>query len=140
MADQIKKGAPTGQFLPKGSFVIEGKRNYIKGLEIRLAIGIMRMDNSSYSLVCGPAEAIKKRAMAYSIVLPGGSDPMEVAKKIKSEFIKKSNDNSVLLDYIKSISLDDMVRTIPNGRSKISFTERGELKGYEGLEPKFAFS
>ena len=140
MADQIKKGAPTGQFLPKGSFVIEGKRNYIKGLEIRLAIGIMRMDNSSYSLVCGPAEAIKKRAMAYSIVLPGGSDPMEVAKKIKSEFIKISNDNSVLLDYIKSISLDDMVRTIPNGRSKISFTERGELKGYEGLEPKFAFS
>jgi hypothetical protein len=46
----------------------------------------------------------------------------------------------VLLDYIKSISLDAMIRTIPNGRSKISFTERGELKGYEGLEPKFAFS
>ena len=30
MAEQVKKGAPTGQFLPKGSFVIEGKRNYIK--------------------------------------------------------------------------------------------------------------
>src|SRR5919106_1582251 len=37
MPDQIKKGAPTGQYLPKGSFVIEGKRNYIKGSEIRLA-------------------------------------------------------------------------------------------------------
>jgi predicted ribosome quality control (RQC) complex YloA/Tae2 family protein len=134
MADQIKKGAPTGQFLPKGSFVIEGKRNYIKGLEIRLAIGIIRMDKSSYSLVCGPADAIKKRALTYSILLPGGSDPMGVAKKIKTEFIKISSDNSALLDYIKSLSLDDLVRTIPNGQSKISFTERGELKGLEELE------
>ncbi|HYY40828.1 MAG TPA: ribosome rescue protein RqcH, partial [Nitrososphaera sp.] len=39
MPEQVKKGAPTGQFLPKGSFVIEGKRNYFKGVEIRLAIG-----------------------------------------------------------------------------------------------------
>src|SRR3712207_8995723 len=45
MAEQVKKGAPTGQFLPKGSFVIEGKRNYIKGVELRLAIGIMQLNN-----------------------------------------------------------------------------------------------
>src|ERR671918_1966953 len=45
MAEQVKKGAPTGQFLPKGSFVIEGKRNYIKGVELRLAIGIMQLSN-----------------------------------------------------------------------------------------------
>ena len=32
---QIKRGAPTGQFLPRGSFVIEGRRNYIKGIEIK---------------------------------------------------------------------------------------------------------
>ena len=49
-ADQIKKGAPTGQFLPKGSFVIEGKRNYIKGVEIRLALGIMQKNNNGYAL------------------------------------------------------------------------------------------
>src|ERR671913_526856 len=40
-AEQVKKGAPTGQFIPKGSFVIEGKRNYIKGIQIQLAIGIL---------------------------------------------------------------------------------------------------
>ena len=44
MPNQIKKGAPTGQFLPKGSFVIEGKRNYIKGVEIRLAVGIVQLE------------------------------------------------------------------------------------------------
>src|SRR5215204_7687904 len=50
---QVKKGAPTGQFLPKGSFVIEGKRNYLKGVELRLAIGIMQLNNNRETLLCG---------------------------------------------------------------------------------------
>jgi hypothetical protein len=128
-ADQIKKGAPTGQFLPKGSFVIEGKRNYIKGIEIRLAIGLMELgDNKRYVLVCGPADAIKKRSLIYSIIIPSGTDPMNIAKKIKSEFVKASADDIELAGFIKSISVDEFIRTIPYGRSKISLTERGEGK------------
>ena len=125
-ADQIKKGAPTGQFLPKGSFVIEGKRNYIKGVEIRLALGIMQKNNNGYTLFCGPADAIKKRSLIYSILVPGGSDPANIAKKIKSEFVRESGDDNELAGFIKSLSVDEFVRTIPYGKSKISFTERGE--------------
>ena len=125
-ADQIKKGAPTGQFLPKGSFVIEGKRNYIKGVEIRLALGIIQKTNNGYTLFCGPADAIKKRSLIYSILVPGGSDPANIAKKIKSEFVRESGDDNELAGFIKSLSVDEFVRTIPYGKSKISFTERGE--------------
>jgi len=125
-ADQIKKGAPTGQFLPKGSFVIEGKRNYIKGVEIRLALGIIQKTNNGYTLFCGPADAIKKRSLIYSILVPGGSDPANIAKKIKSEFIRESGDDNELAGFIKSLSVDEFVRTIPYGKSKISFTEKGE--------------
>jgi predicted ribosome quality control (RQC) complex YloA/Tae2 family protein len=134
MADQIKKGAPSGQFLPKGSFIIEGKRNYIKGVEIRLAVGVVQMNNNRYTLVCGPSDAIKKRALIYSILMPGGIDPMNVAKKIKAEFVKIAGTNhNGLLDFIKSIIVDDIIRTIPPGQSKISFTERGDSKGALGL-------
>jgi hypothetical protein len=127
--DQIKKGAPTGQFLPKGSFVIEGKRNYIKGIELRLAIGLMELSNNKrYVLVCGPADAIKKRSLIFSIMIPSGTDPMNIAKKIKSEFVKASADDIELAGFIKSISVDEFIRTIPYGRSKISLTERGEGK------------
>ena len=125
-ADQIKKGAPTGQFLPKGSFVIEGKRNYIKGVEIRLALGIIQKTNNGYTLFCGPADAIKKRSLIYSILVPGGSDPAIIAKKIKSEFVRESGDDNELAGFIKSLSVDEFVRTIPYGKSKISFTEKGE--------------
>ena len=125
MPEQVKKGAPTGQFLPKGSFVIEGKRNYFKGVEIRLAIGIVQL-NDRETLVCGPEEAIKKRSIFYAVLLQGGMDPMNVAKKVKSEFVKIAENNIKIAESIKRISLDDFVRALPTGQSRLSFTARGQ--------------
>jgi predicted ribosome quality control (RQC) complex YloA/Tae2 family protein len=126
LPEQVKKGAPTGQFLPKGSFVIEGKRSYLKGVEIRLAIGIVRLD-SRETLVCGPEESIKKRALFYAVLLQGGMDPMTAAKKTKSEFVKIAGDTEIA-ETIKRISLDDFVRALPTGQSRISFTARGQTE------------
>jgi predicted ribosome quality control (RQC) complex YloA/Tae2 family protein len=124
MPNQIKKGAPTGQFLPKGSFVIEGKRSYLKGVEIRLAIGMVQLEGKE-TLVCGPEESIKKKAIFYAVLLQGGMDPMTAAKKCKSEFVKIAGDTDVA-ETIKRISLDDFVRALPTGQSRISFTARGQ--------------
>jgi predicted ribosome quality control (RQC) complex YloA/Tae2 family protein len=124
LPDQVKKGAPTGQFLPKGSFVIEGKRSYLKGVEIRLAIGIVQL-NGRETLVCGPEEAIKNKAMFYAVLLQGGMDPMTAAKKVKSELVRIAGGNEIA-ETIKRISLDDFVRALPTGQSRISFTARGQ--------------
>ena len=123
LPEQVKKGAPTGQFLPKGSFVIEGKRSYLKGVEIRLAIGITLLNNKQ-TLVCGPEEAIKKRSLFYAVLLQGGMDPMTAAKKVKSELVKAAGDSD-MAESIKRISLDDFVRALPTGQSRVSFTAKG---------------
>ena len=125
MPEQVKKGAPTGQFLPKGSFVIEGKRNYLKGVELRLAIGIMQLNNRE-TVLCGPEEAIKKHSIFYAVILQGGMDPMNAAKKVKSEFVKIADDNIKIAESIKHISLDEFVRALPTGQSRLSFTARGQ--------------
>jgi predicted ribosome quality control (RQC) complex YloA/Tae2 family protein len=128
--DQIKKGAPPGQYVPKGSFVIEGKRNYMKGQELRMAIGVARLENR-YTVVCGPADAVKKSAIIYAILLPGGLQPLNVAKKIKSEFVRilgTSSNNEDLVDFVKTIMLEDFLRLMPSGQSKISLIANGENK------------
>jgi predicted ribosome quality control (RQC) complex YloA/Tae2 family protein len=125
LPQQVKRGAPTGQFLPKGSFVIEGKRNYLKGVELRLAIGIMYLNNRE-TLLCGPEEAIKKYSIFYGVLLQGGMDPMNAAKKVKSEFIKIANENTKIAESVKHMSLDEFVRALPTGQSRLSFTARGE--------------
>ncbi len=124
--NQVKKGAPTGQFLPKGSFVIEGKRNFCKGIELKLSIGLVKIENR-YTIVSGPLNAIKKRSLVFVSLLPGGSDPMNLAKKIKSEFVRVISEfDSDLADYLKKVLLDDFIRMMPTGQSKIEHIERGQ--------------
>jgi predicted ribosome quality control (RQC) complex YloA/Tae2 family protein len=140
LPEQVKKGAPTGQFLPKGSFVIEGKRSYLKGVEIRLVIGIAQL-NGREVFVCGPEEAIKKRSMFYAVLLQGGMDPMNAAKKVKSEFVKAAgddDDSSDIVESIKQISLDDFVRALPTGQSRVSFTAKGQQEQQQQLSVQSA--
>lgn len=128
MAEQVKKGAPTGQFLPKGSFVIEGKRNYIKGIQIQLAIGIVEQKGELY-LCCAPSQALRNKSLIYADLLPGGLDPMNIAKKIRNEFLSSlDTDNSQQVEslslFIRSASTDEFIRTLPNGQSKITSLHR----------------
>ena len=85
--DQVKKSAPSGEFLPKGSFTIEGQRNFIKSETLRLAVGIISQDDD-YILTCGPPDAIKKNSICYAIIEPHGLEMVETAKKIRIEFLK----------------------------------------------------
>jgi predicted ribosome quality control (RQC) complex YloA/Tae2 family protein len=125
--NQVKKGAPTGQFLPKGSFVIEGKRNFVKALELKLSIGITK-DNDGYKLICGPVDSIKLKSIIYLIIVPGGIDPMNAAKKIKSELIANSqNIDDDLTEFLKRMSLDDVIRILPSGKIKITASAKGTL-------------
>ncbi len=125
-SNQIKKGAPTGQFLPKGSFVIEGKRTYFKGLELKVGIGIVRI-NDRFTLMAGPEDCVKKRSIVFAILRPGNYGLTEFAKKVKSELFRESQSISIdLCDIIKHISIDDFIRALPIGNSSILSTGKGE--------------
>ena len=117
--EQIKKSAPSGEFLPKGSFVIEGQRNFIKSDTLRLAVGIIPQDDN-YVLTCGPPEPIKKNSICYAIIEPDGSEMVDAAKKIRIEFSKLEE------EITKNISIDDFVRVLPAGKSQIKEVNIGD--------------
>jgi predicted ribosome quality control (RQC) complex YloA/Tae2 family protein len=117
--EQVKKSAPSGQFLPKGSFTIEGKRNFVNIPSLRLAVGIIPQDDH-YLLTSGPPETIKKNSLCYAIIEPHGLEMAEVAKKIKLEFSKLEE------EITKQINLDDFVRALPAGQSQIKEVSYGD--------------
>lgn len=116
--EQVKKGAPSGQFLSKGSFVIDGQRNYVRVSTLKLGVGLLKQDDR-YIVICGPPTCIKKNCICYSMIEPGGLEMTDVAKKIKSEFVNMKG------DAIKLISVDDFVRVLPAGESHV--TESGSV-------------
>jgi hypothetical protein len=117
--EQVKKSAPSGQFLPKGSFTIEGKRNFINIPSLKLAVGIIPQDEN-YVLTSGPLATIKKNSICYAIIEPHGLEMVEVGKKIKIEFSKLEE------EITKQISIDDFVRVLPAGQSQIKEVGYGD--------------
>jgi len=71
-------------------------------------------------ITCGPPSAIKKNSLCYVVIEPAGSEMTDVAKKIKSEFGKINE------KVVKNISLDDLVRVLPAGKSHVVDSGIGE--------------
>ena len=128
--EQVKKSAPSGEFLPKGSFTIEGQRNFIKSDTLRLAIGIMPIDDD-YVLTCGPPEPIKKNSLCYAIIEPHGLEMVECAKKIRIEFSK------MFEDITRKINIDEFVRALPAGKSQIIEVKMGDSQDQSIIDNEF---
>ncbi len=121
--DQIKLGAPTGQFLAKGAFPIEGTRSFVQVSNLQLAIGLYQK-NDSYAIMSGPLPAVKMRCLFYVIIEPSGIDMTDLAKKIRLEFLKLAENQ----DVVKAFNIDDFIRALPAGDSHI--VESGIGQGY----------
>lgn len=119
--EQVKKSAPSGQFLPKGSFTIEGQRNYVKVSTMKLAVGIIQHEDD-YLLTCGPIEPIKDKSVCYAIIEPNGLGMVDVAKKIRLEFAKINE------DIVKQYNIDDFVRVLPAGESQVKEVKQGNAQ------------
>jgi len=127
--DQVSKSPPSGEFLPKGSFMIEGKKNFFKNAKTELAIGLiyieMDSNNINYNIIyypkiiSGPLTAVKVQTNNYLVISPSRSGFSKgiLAKKIKKYFIEKSDKE--LRKWINILSLDDIILMLPNGISKI---------------------
>jgi len=113
--EQVKKAAPSGQTMGKGSFIIEGTRNYNKITTLKLAIGILQKEED-YLLVCGPPEPIKKTCVCYVVIEPGSIEIADMGKRIRANFV------GVDEKFAKMFLVDDYVRVLPTGGSKITET------------------
>ncbi|MDR2966802.1 MAG: NFACT family protein [Methanobacteriaceae archaeon] len=105
-SEQVSKTPESGEFVAKGSFIIRGHRNFIRGAILKIAIGIV--DFEGKRVMAGPVDAVKKYTDKYMIVKPGYVKKEAIAKKILHE-INKDN----------IISLDDIVRVLPSGKCEI---------------------
>ncbi len=119
---QVKAQAPSGMYLPKGSFLIEGKKNYIKDLEIKIAIGARQIEDG-IAVMGGPPSAVKKNTLAYVVLEPDRDTIGETAKKVKTNLVKMAQEKSKLF---KAINLDDIVRALPPSGGKIVSAGFGE--------------
>jgi predicted ribosome quality control (RQC) complex YloA/Tae2 family protein len=114
--NQIKMQAPSGMYLPKGSFIVEGKKNFIRNLKLGITIGLARSDEE-WRLICGPAESISKSAVCYVTLGPDRAKPTDTAKAVKSALLNCSEHSARVA--AKAFSIDEFLTLLPAGGGMI---------------------
>src|SRR3989344_892577 len=75
--DQVSKKAKSGEYMPKGAFMIYGEKNFMRPL-LEAAIGVV-----DGRFVGGAVDAIKAQTAQYVLLVPGRLKTSDVAKKVK---------------------------------------------------------
>jgi len=100
---QVSKMAESGEYVPKGAWVIRGKRNYMRNLPLMLAIGIIEYQGQKI-MMCGPLDAVKAKTNDYIIIVPGNVEKSQIAEIVSKKF-----------NYDK----DEVMRILPPGNAEI---------------------
>jgi len=100
--DQVSKTAPSGEYVPKGGFIISGTKNWFRNTPLGVAVGI----TGEGQVIGGPATAVEKHANVVVKIGVGDSKQGELAKKIKKVLGKDAD-------------LDEIQGFIPAGKGQI---------------------
>ncbi|MEM2102531.1 MAG: ribosome rescue protein RqcH [Candidatus Bathyarchaeia archaeon] len=116
--DQVSKTPPSGQFLPKGSFMIYGKKNYLRKVPLQTAIGVVPKEEGKAKVIGGPKDAIAKQTNYYVEIFLGDLSSGALAKTVRtllSQKVPKELRETVLL-----LPLEEIQKFIPPGKGKVS--------------------
>jgi predicted ribosome quality control (RQC) complex YloA/Tae2 family protein len=104
--EQVSKTPQSGEFVARGAFIIRGTRNYLRGIPLKIAVGIV--DYEGKRIMAGPVEALAKYTDNYVVLKPGFRKKEEISREI----LKKIDPNHIL-------TLEDVIRVLPSGKCDI---------------------
>ncbi len=116
--EQVSKTPESGEFVTKGAFIIRGTRNYVRGVPLLIAVGVV--DYEGERIMAGPVKAVSKYTDNYVVIKPGFTKKEEISRKI----LRKIDPDGV-------ITLDDVVRVLPSG--KCDFADERDLRKFERI-------
>lgn len=82
--DQVSKTPNPGEFVPRGAFIVRGKRNYEYHLKMELGIGEIFYEGAR-KIMCGPPELFEN-CDRYMILHPGRGKSGRKSGEIAKEF------------------------------------------------------
>jgi len=85
--DQLSKSGPSGESVPHGAFAIVGKRNWMRSVPLKLAVGIIVNEETCF--VGGPIDAVKAKTKTYVVLVPGDLAGKELLKQILKSLMLK---------------------------------------------------
>jgi len=113
---QLTKGGPSGEYVSKGSFVVTGKRNWIRNVPLKLAIGLVK-EATDFSFIGGPLNSVKALTSYYVILIPGDLKGKDLLTKTMRSLILKLPKK--IRETIPKTSIEQIRAFIPFTKGRI---------------------
>jgi predicted ribosome quality control (RQC) complex YloA/Tae2 family protein len=103
--EQVKTAAKSGEYLPKGGFVITGERTWFKDVPVRVAVAF-----DGKRVIAGSERAIRSQTKNYVLIIPGKMKKGEVGKIVKARLEKM---------HAADIDLTECIQALPAGDADV---------------------
>ena len=103
LPSQVSRRPPSGEFLPRGAFMVRGKRNYVHNIALEAGVGEIFYEDTRL-VMCGPVPSVKALCERYVIIIPGSIKKSTLAKKLAGVF---------------SATADEIMKILPPGNADI---------------------
>jgi predicted ribosome quality control (RQC) complex YloA/Tae2 family protein len=116
--EQLSKGGPSGEFVPRGGFVVRGERNWMRNVPLRIAIGVaVNTEEGLVRIGGGPVDAVKAMADVYVVVAPGDLSGKELFRRILGGLAVKLPKE--LREIVVEASVEDVREFVPYNKGRI---------------------
>jgi predicted ribosome quality control (RQC) complex YloA/Tae2 family protein len=119
--EQLSKGGPSGEYVLHGAFVVSGQRNWLRGVPLRIAVGVVVGDDGEIQFVGGPVDAVKAKTNTYVVVVSGDLSGKELFKRVLKSLAGKMSKEQ--REKVLKASVEEIREFIPYNKGRILETK-----------------
>jgi predicted ribosome quality control (RQC) complex YloA/Tae2 family protein len=110
--EQVSKTPPSGEYLPRGSFMIYGTKTFVRGALLEVAVGLKKEDDN-LRVIGGPPEAISSQTKTYVLLAPGRESSGKLAKQIRHKLAELASEEK--RKEVLTVRLEEIQAFLPGG-------------------------
>ena len=115
--EQLGKSGPSGEFVPHGAFAVSGKRNWMRGVPLHMAVGVVE-DGAEMRFIGGPADAVKAKTKVYVVFGPGDLAGKDLLKQVlRSLTLKLPKEQR---EKMGKVSIESIREFVPYTKARIT--------------------
>ncbi len=115
--DQLSKGGGSGEHVPRGAFMIRGKRQWLRGVPLKIAVGVVVEEGDEVRFIGGPVDAVKTETDVCVIVVPGDLKGKVLLNRLLKRLAGKMPGK--LREKVLKASIEEIRMFIPYSRGRI---------------------
>jgi predicted ribosome quality control (RQC) complex YloA/Tae2 family protein len=113
---QLTKSGPSGEYVPHGAFAVNGKRNWMRNVPLKLAIGVVEDEKARF--VGGAVDAVKAKTKNYVTLVPGDKTGKELLRQILQALALKLPKEQ--REKISKASIEKIREFVPYTKGRLS--------------------